>query len=217
MEQLAPDLFRWRVTHPGWDPVEDELDLSYQEVASLCFLGPEASVLIDPLLPHPGTPEAAGLLAELDPLLRRPGLPVHIVLTVFWHERSTEEAAERYGAQAWAPEDSLPRIEYTPTHPFRPGGPLPGGVVALPTARQGEVVLWLPGPRALVTADVLIGDNRGGIRLCPEDWVRISAGGLAPLRDSLLPLLGLEVELILPAHGNPVLQGARPALARALN
>jgi glyoxylase-like metal-dependent hydrolase (beta-lactamase superfamily II) len=217
MDELAPGLFRWTVTHPDWDPIEDDLDLAYQVVASLCYVAAGAVVLIDPLVPHPGTPQAEHLWAELDAIVRSAGLPVHVVLTVFWHERSTEEVSQRYAAEAWAPEDSLPRIEYTPTHPFRPGGPLPGGLVALPTARLGEVVLWLPAPRALVTADVLIGDNQGGIRLCPEDWVRISAGGLAPLRESLLPLLDFEAHLILTAHGTPVLEGAHQALVRALN
>ncbi len=31
---------------------------------------------------------------------------------------------------------------------------------------------WLPEPRALVPGDLLIGDGEGGVRMCPESWLR---------------------------------------------
>jgi len=36
------------------------------------------------------------------------------------------------------------------------------------------------------------------------------------LREALRPLLGLPVELVLVSHGEPVLEGGREAIAKAL-
>jgi hypothetical protein len=43
-----------------------------------------------------------------------------------------------------------------------------------------------------------------------------SPEGLERTRQALLPLLDLPVEVVLPAHGNAVLQDGREALAKAL-
>ena len=79
-------------------------------------------------------------------------------------------------------------------------------------------MIWLPGPHALVAGDRILGDGRGGLRLCPQSWLRYLSSGLTVdgLRDALRPLLGLPIELVLVSHGEPVLADGREALARAL-
>lgn len=79
--------------------------------------------------------------------------------------------------------------------------------------RGDEVALWLEEPRAVVFGDAVLGDQRGGLRLCP--WFR-SDEGREVTRKALLPLLDLPVELVLPSHGEPVFEHGRDALARAL-
>jgi glyoxylase-like metal-dependent hydrolase (beta-lactamase superfamily II) len=107
------------------------------------------------------------------------------------------------------------------TDPFEPGDELPGGVRCYETARDGEVVYWVPSERALVVGDVLLGAGAkprptdDPLRLCPERWI---GGGKThdDLRASLRPLLELPVEQVLVSHGAPVLDDGRAALAAVL-
>lgn len=99
------------------------------------------------------------------------------------------------------------------SRPFRAGDRLPGGIEGFPAERQaGEVVLWLPEQRALVSGDALLGSAEG-LTLCP--WFS-SADDRERTRQALLPLLDLPVELVLVSHGEPVLTDARSRLAEAL-
>jgi hypothetical protein len=124
--------------------------------------------------------------------VQRSGKPVVVLTTIFFHERSRDEIARRYGA--------------------RLGGDV-AGVRAFSAERGDEVALWLEEPRALVFGDAILGDQAGGLRLTP--WAR-DAAGLERTRQALLPLLDLPAEVALPSHGEPVLTNAREALARAL-
>ena len=96
---------------------------------------------------------------------------------------------------------------------------LPGGIQAVPTAREGEVMYWLPQQKELVVGDVLLGAGAKPnatsepLRLCPENW--LEGATTKQLVKSLLPLLDLPVERILVSHGDPVLQGGKEVL-RAL-
>jgi hypothetical protein len=69
-----------------------------------------------------------------------------------------------------------------------------------------------------VPGDRLIGDGRGGVRLCPESWLRYLPGGvdLAALREAMAPLLELPVEMVLVSHGEPVLRDGAAKVAAAL-
>ena len=66
--------------------------------------------------------------------------------------------------------------------------------------------------------DRLMGDGRGGVRMCPESWLYYIPGdySLADLRAALAPLLELPIEMVVVSHGEPVLRGGRAALERAL-
>ncbi len=185
IEEICPGLKRWAGPHPEFDPAEGDLDESYSHVASVLFSGADALVLIDPLVPD-------ALWPELDAEVKQSGKPVVVLTTIYFHERSRDAVARRYGA--------------------RLGGDVTG-VRAFGAQRGDEVALWLEEPRAVVFGDAILGDQAGGLRLTP--WAR-NAEGLERTRRALLPLLDLPVEIALPAHGDPVLANGREALARAL-
>ena len=74
---------------------------------------------------------------------------------------------------------------------------------------------WIPEAATLVPGDVLLGDESGGVRMCPESWLPSSTKH-RNLAASLTPLLELPIERILVSHGEPVLENGRAALAAAL-
>jgi glyoxylase-like metal-dependent hydrolase (beta-lactamase superfamily II) len=160
-------------------------------------------VLIDPLEPPPEVGSAA-----------------HVLVTVYWHGRSTKAVdAER----VWAPGRSAQPLRNRGvgvTDTFKAGDDLPGGIRAFQTARAAEVAYWLPDQAALVVGDVLLGAGAKPrptdepLRLCPERWLGKRTHD--DLRRSLQPVLELPLERVLVSHGKPVLQGAAQALAAAL-
>lgn len=192
--ELAPGLRRWTAWHEEWK----------EDVGSVAVETRDGLVLIDPLDPPRG--------------LRR---PAHVLLTVFWHAR----AGDRFpSARVWAAARGVRRLAnrgVAVTGAFEPGDDgLPGGIRAFATARDGEVVFWLPRQRALVVGDVLLGAGAkphataDPLRLCPERWLGKATHD--DLRASLRPLLELPVSRVLVSHGEPVLRAGRRALARAL-
>jgi glyoxylase-like metal-dependent hydrolase (beta-lactamase superfamily II) len=76
-------------------------------------------------------------------------------------------------------------------------------------------VYWISRHGALVPGDVLLGDEAGGVRLCPDSWLP-GTKTQADLAASLEPLLDLPLERILLSHGTPVLASAKAALSKAL-
>ena len=152
--------------------------------------------------------------------MKRAGVPVHVLVTVFWHARSAGEVARRYDGRLHAVSGARAAIARRTddgiTDVYKIGATLPGGVEARPSGGRSEVVFWIPAHRTLVPGDVILGGEDGtGLRLCPESWFPKSVGH-GKIRAALQPLLDLPVERVLVSHGEPVLSGARAALARAL-
>jgi glyoxylase-like metal-dependent hydrolase (beta-lactamase superfamily II) len=205
VRQIASGLWRWTADHPEWKA----------EVGSLYVEAANAVVLIDPLVPGD---ERERFWDALDRDVRRANVPVHVLVTVYWHTRSARDIAERYDARVWAASRARAAVERRAgrvTDVYRPGEPLPAGIEAFPTARAGEVVFWLPAHGALVSGDTLLGDGAGGVRMCPESWLP-DGKGHRELSAALQPLLDLPVRRVLVSHGEPVLEGGAEALARAL-
>jgi glyoxylase-like metal-dependent hydrolase (beta-lactamase superfamily II) len=192
VRRIDEGLWHWTAPHPEWKPGEDW----EQDVGCVYWEADDAVVLVDPLVP---TAEAdrARFLDALDRDVERAGLPVAILLTSEWHGRSHAELAARYGARVVTPPET---------------DSLPDGVAA--TELPEEVVYWLPGARAIVPGDTLLGTGEG-LALCPASWFE-DRGGIDELARALTPLLGLPVERVLTTHGPPVLAEGHAALARAL-
>lgn len=194
MVELAPGLWRWTARHP--DAEEDPQPGSPAdwppEVGSVAYAIDDALVLIDPLVPDE-------LWPELDKLVR--DRRVLVLTTIGWHRRSRDEVVERYGASTSRARKSLP-----------------SGVIPITLRGAGETMFWLPEVRTLVPGDRLLGDGGGGVRVCPDSWLRYLKGSIdgSQLRVLLAPLLDLPIERVLTSHGEPVLVDGREALRRSL-
>jgi glyoxylase-like metal-dependent hydrolase (beta-lactamase superfamily II) len=205
--RIADGLWRWSTYYGEWR----------EEVGCVCVAADDAVVLVDPLVPEERD-QAERFWRALDRDVKGAGAPVHVLVTVFWHVRSAAQVVRRYRGRLHAASRARAPIERRAgvrSVVFRPGEPLPGGVEALPSGRATEVVFWLPRHAALVPGDVLLGDAKGGVRLCPESWLP-SGVGHPELRAALAPLVELPVERVLVSHGEPVLENGHAALSRAL-
>jgi hypothetical protein len=197
VEELRPGLWRWVASHPEWDHAEHW----GPDVGSVYAELPQSVVIVDPLVPMD---EEERFWSALDRDVERLGLPVHVLLTVHWHERSVPAVLERYGATLWRPEEK---------------GELPTGVRAETVKGSDwmEAMFFLEPHRALVAGDLFVGTN-GGIEL-PTEWFPKAEREWAEqeLKPMLRERLGaLPVELVLVSHGKPVLTEGGAALARAL-
>ena len=203
--EIDAGLWRWTGYHEEWK----------EDVGSVFCKTDDGVVVVDPLVPPE---DAERFWRALDRDVRRVGGQAHVLVTVFWHVRSTAALVERYSARVWALSTSRAAVERRSgvvTDVFRPGDDLPGGIEAFRSARRTEVVFWIPRHRALVPGDILLGDGTGGVRMCPESWLSDTSGH-PELAASLRPLLDLPVRRILVSHGDPVLENGRDALDAAL-
>lgn len=200
LQELRPGLLRWTARHPEAeaDPEPESPADWPPDVGCVAYEASDAFVFVDPLVPA----ERDAFWAALDERVRRHGQRVAVLTTIAFHRRSRDEVAQRYGA-------STSRARRT----------LPAGVETFPVRRAREVMVWLPEHGALVPGDRILGDGLGGLRLCPESWLRYLPSGmkLPELRDALRPLLDFPIELVLVSHGEPVLADGRAAVARALD
>jgi glyoxylase-like metal-dependent hydrolase (beta-lactamase superfamily II) len=191
--EIVPGLRRWTALHEEWE----------EQVGSLALDTDDGLVLIDPIDPPRG--------------IRRPD---HVLLTVFWHYRSTPELGAK---RVWASSRTVQALSnrgVEVTDRVSSGDELPGGIRAFETARRGELVFWLPKQRAVAVGDVLLGSGAkpratsDPLRLCPERW--LGKASHADLRNSLRPLLDLPVQRVLVSHGEPVLRAGKRALAAVI-
>jgi glyoxylase-like metal-dependent hydrolase (beta-lactamase superfamily II) len=189
LELVAPGLRRWSSWHQEWR----------QEVGSVAVDTPDGLVLIDPLDPPPEVRS-----------------PAHVLVTVHWHARS---GGDLDAAHVWAPQRGVRKLKnrgVTVTDPFEKDPELPGGIKAFQTAREGEVVYYLPQQKTLIVGDVLLGAGAKPhatsepLRLAPVNW--LEGATVKQLVKSLLPVLDLPLERILVSHGDPVLQGGKDVL-----
>jgi glyoxylase-like metal-dependent hydrolase (beta-lactamase superfamily II) len=198
VRELRPGLWRWTAAHPEWEHAEHW----GPEVGSVYAELPDALVMVDPLVPQD---EEDRFWEALDRDVERVGKPVHVLLTVHWHERSVAAVLDRYKATLWRPEEK---------------GELPAGVHAevVKGSDWVEALFFLEPHRALVAGDLLIGKAGGGIEL-PVGW--FPKGEQDWAQQELKPelrkrLAELPVELVVVSHGEPVLEDGAAALERAL-
>jgi hypothetical protein len=200
LRELRPGLYRWTARHPDAeaDPQAGSPADWGPEVGSVAYAARDALVLVDPLVRS----DRSDLQEELDELVRRHRKPVVILTTLQFHRRSREGLVARYGASTSRAKKALPE-----------------GVETIQIRGAGETMVWLPEHGALIPGDRLLGGDSGGLRVCPESWLRYLPSKMTQtqLRKALRPLLELPVEMVLVSHGEPVLSGGREALAKALS
>ena len=196
--EVAPGVWRWTAAHPGWVPDADPgSPADWERDVGCLLLELDGDVaFVDALVPT----EAAAFWRWAD-ARQAAADRTHVLTTIGFHRRSREELVDRYGAST-----------------SRARAALPAGLRPIRLAGAGEVMFWLAAPRALIAGDRVLGADDGGLRLCPESWLGYLDSGLtlSGLRLLLRPLLELPIELVLVAHGEPVLSGGREALAEAI-
>jgi hypothetical protein len=201
VKELRPGLWTWSGPHPDWSAESDGGPGGWEhEVRSYAHGARDALVLFDPLV----EPDAIARLAR--------GRPVVVLLTCDWHSRSTQRLVQELGAVVHAPGTEDVGLAVVP---YAAGDRLPGDVVAQQGGSAEEFPLWIPEHGALVSGDLLLGGERG-YRVQPDSWL---GEGLTheSLREVLRPLLDLPLELLLPTHGEPVVEDAPGALRAALD
>ena len=208
MHELRPGLWHWRTRHPGWEEGEPW----GPEVSSYALDDGERRLLFDPL----------GVPAELLALDREKV----IVLTAPWHERdaqtlgfpvwsprpdSAEDLMRQFGITREQAGDGSPDLRWLQDgNWFRAGDTLPFGIEVFPGHKPNDLVLWIES-RGLVVAGDTLADFGGGIAI-NERWLR-EGQTRESVAEGLRPLLEKQIDLVLPAHGEP---SDRAALERAL-
>jgi hypothetical protein len=189
VQQLGDGLWRWTAPHPNAANWPDWGPPVPTEVGCVYYEAPDAVVFIDPLLP---AGEEEKFLAYLDRDVERLRLPVSILLTAAWHARSAALLRERYRADNRVPDSvEVYRIEGAP---------------------EEQLAYFIRPHRALVVAEIFVGDGQGRIALVPSPALEDRAA----LDRSLQAIADLPVEWVLVSHGEPVLTDGRRAIELAL-
>jgi glyoxylase-like metal-dependent hydrolase (beta-lactamase superfamily II) len=202
IRQVAPHLWWWTAPHPDWTPDDFRDGRGWQqEVSSYALVAGGALLLFDPLVPQ-GDEEA--FWSSLDGDVEEHGPPA-ILVTVFWHVRSAPEILERYdGASVWAHEPAAEEVarRVPVTSTFADGEILPGGVEPIALHHMREAAFWLPGHRALVFGDELLG-YEDGVSLCPESWLREGESQAEQRASVERALNAKKPQWLLLTHGGP--------------
>ena len=211
-QALGDELWRWTARHPEWHPGEFG-----KEVASFALRAGGDCLLIDPLLP----PDPEPVLDLVESLL---GDRLAILITIPYHVRSAEVVhgrfAERLPTSIWGHPACRKRLDdASGFHAIAPGDDLPAGVSAhaIGSPRRHEMPFHIPSHGALAFGDAVVEVN-GGLRVWSDrrldrDVIRFYRERFNP---TLEPLLELDFERVLVTHGEPVTEGGRAELTRAL-
>lgn len=193
MQEIRPDLWHWTAHHEHIST----------PVSSYYLVGDR--VLIDPMVPD----EGLGWFERL-------GRPEHIVLSNRHHDRHSWQLRDAFGCTVHCVSNGLYELEGRgPAEPFEFGDELPGGILAheVDAICPDECALYLRGHRALVCADgVVRGPNGGPLMFVPDGLMEEPEQTKEGLRAAYRRLLGLDFDLLLLAHGAPVLTDGRAAL-----
>lgn len=193
MNEIAPGLWHWTARH-------DRIPFD----VSSYYLAPER-VVIDPMLP----PEGLEWFEEH-------GEPAHLLMTNRHHDRHAWRMRDAFGATVHCVRNGVHEIEGRgPVEPFDFGDELPGGVVAYEIGAicPDEVALHIPAHRALACADGVVSFG-GGLAFVPDDYMDEPEQTKAGLREAYRRLLDLDFDILLLAHGDPVVGGGKEALSR---
>ena len=201
LRQIEPHLWWWTARHPDWGD-DDFVDGRGWEadVSSYALVETDTLVLFDPLVP---AGEEETFWSALDGDVEHHG-PPSILITVFWHARSSAEILDRYeGATLWAHEPSAEEVakRVPVTSTFRGGDVLPGRVEAIALHHMDEAAFWIPAHEALVLGDSVLG-YADGARHSPESWLR-ETESMETSRAAVESALERQPRLLLLTHGGP--------------
>ena len=188
---VRPGLFHWQ----GYEPAV-KCDCS-----STAIVTPAGLIFIDPI------PLAEEALKDL--VAESFSAPAAVLLTSGNHQRESLSLAKRFGIPVLAPADAGDDI--IADQRFGSGDPVAGmESLALPGFAPGETAFLHEG--VLIFGDTLISLEPEGLRLLPEKY----RGDKKQSLRSLPALKGLKPQILLFAHGNPIVQNAATRLAGCL-
>jgi glyoxylase-like metal-dependent hydrolase (beta-lactamase superfamily II) len=184
-------LFHWQ----GYEPAV-KCDCS-----STALVTPAGLIFIDPIS------LAEEALKEL--VLESFSAPAAVVLTSGNHQRESLALAKRFGIPVFAPANAGDDI--IADQRFLSGEPVAGmESVALPGFGPGETAFFYDG--VLILGDALINLEPEGLRLLPEKYREEKRKSIR----SLAALNPLKPQVLLFAHGHPIIQNASSRLAACL-
>lgn len=193
MDEISPGLWHWTARHEHID----------SEVSSYYLAEP--AVLIDPMIPAEG-------LAWFE----HHGAPEHILLTNRHHDRHSWRLREAFGCTVHCVSNGMYELEGRgPAEPFEFGDELPGGVVVheVDAICPDETALYIPSHRALACADgVVRSRGSGALAFVPDFLMDDPEETKEGLRAAYRRLLELDFDLLLLAHGIPVIDDGEDAL-----
>ena len=193
MRELSPGLWHWTARHEHIGA----------EVSSYYLAGER--VLIDPIEPPEGLE-----------WFRQHGAPEHVLLTNRHHDRHSWRLRDEFGCTVHCIRNGVYELKGRgPVEPFDFGDELPGGVIVheVDAICPDETALYIPPHRALACADGVVQSRAAaGLRFVSDQLMDDPEATKQGLRDAYARLLELDFRLLLLAHGEPVVGGAREAL-----
>ncbi len=193
MQEIGSGLWHWTARR---ESIGSEVSSYYLEAER---------VMIDPMIPPEG----------LDWLERR-GAPEHLLLTNRHHDRDAWRLHDAFGSTVHCIRNGLYELEGRgPVDAFDFGDELPGGISVheVDAICPDETALYIPSHGALACADGVVRWRDGdGLEFVPDSLMDDPEETKQRLRDAYRGLLELDFDVLLLAHGAPVLSGARDAL-----
>jgi hypothetical protein len=195
MHELAPGLWYWSARHP--------------HIGSLVssYYVAEPRVLIDALIPPEGLE-----WFEIH------GIPRHFLMSNRHHDRDAWRLREAFGCTVHCISNGLPELEGRgEVERFEFGDELPGDIKVheIDAICPDETALYVPSLRALACADGVVREGEEDrLGFVPDHLMDEPERTKQRLRGAYGRLLdgGLDFDLLLLAHGPPVVGGARQAL-----
>ena len=174
-----------------------------QDVSSYYLLAER--VLIDAMVPAEG-------LSWFDEHL----VPEHVLLTNRHHDRHAWRLRDAFGCTVHCVRSGLHELDgRRPVEAFDFGDELTSGVIAceVDAICPDETALYIPAHRALACAGgVVRRPGRDELSFVPDEFMDDPEETKAGLRDAYRRLLDLDFDLLLLAHGDPVVTSGKEAL-----
>jgi hypothetical protein len=193
VQEIAPGLWHWTAR--------------YERIGakvSSYYLATER-VVIDGVIPREGLE-----------WFEQHGEPRDVLLTNRHHDRHAWRLRDAFGCTVHCVRNGVHELDGRgPVQPFDFGDDLPGGIVAceVDAICPDETALHIPRHSALACADgVVRGQDGGELAFVPDRLMDEPERTKQRLRDAYNRLLGLEFDLLLLAHGAPVVRDGRDAL-----
>jgi glyoxylase-like metal-dependent hydrolase (beta-lactamase superfamily II) len=193
MREISPGLWHWSAPH---DRIGVEVSSYYLE---------RERVVLDPMIPEEGLE-----------WFERHGSPEHILMTNRHHDRHAWQLHEAFGSKVHCVRNGVHELKGRgPVEVFDFGDQLPVGITAYEIGAicPDETALHIPAHAALACADGVVhyGEKLGFV---PEQFIDDPELTKRALREAYARLLDrdLDFDVLLLAHGEPLVGGAKDAL-----